>query len=84
MVPGEATRSGGVVTPFEPNRPVAIDGVGIRSGDFVFADSSGAVVIPAGQVVEVVAEAPRIVAADAASWSRSAREDATDVRGDER
>src|ERR671918_728998 len=52
---GEATRWGGdVVTPFEANRPVVIDGVGIRPGDFMFADSSGAVAIPAGQVVDVV------------------------------
>jgi 4-hydroxy-4-methyl-2-oxoglutarate aldolase len=82
---GEATRWGGdVVTPFEANRPVVIDGVGIRPGDFVFADSSGAVAIPAGQVVEVVAEARRIVAADAGFMEGIRTEDPADLRGDER
>jgi 4-hydroxy-4-methyl-2-oxoglutarate aldolase len=64
---GEAVRWGGdVITPFEANRPVVIDRVGIRPGDFVFADSSGAVVIPARQVHEVVAEARVVVDSDAA------------------
>lgn len=86
MVPGgEATRWGGdVVTPFEANRPVVIDGVGIRPGDFVFADSSGAVAIPAGQVVEVIAEARRVVAADAGFMEEIRTEDPADVGGDER
>ena len=82
---GEATRWGGdVVTPFEANRPVVIDGVGIRPGDLVFADSSGAVAIPAGQVDEVIAEARRIVAADAGFMEQIRTEDPADVRGDER
>jgi 4-hydroxy-4-methyl-2-oxoglutarate aldolase len=71
------------VTPFEANRPVVIDGVGIRPGDFVFADSSGAVAIPAGQVVEVMAEARRIVAADAGFMEQIRTEDPADVRDDE-
>jgi 4-hydroxy-4-methyl-2-oxoglutarate aldolase len=82
---GEATRWGGdVVTPFEANRPVVVDGVGVRPGDFVFADSSGAVAIPAGQVVDVVAEARRIVAADEGFIEQIRTEDPADVRGDER
>ena len=81
----EATRWGGdVVTPFEANRPVVIDGVGIRPGDYVFADSSGAVVIPAGQVHEVVAEARRIVASDARVMAEMRTEDPADVRDRER
>ncbi len=52
---GEATRWGGdVVTPFQANVPVVIGGVGVRPGDFVYADSSGAVVMPATQVREVL------------------------------
>ena len=44
---GEATRWGGPeVTPFQANVPVVISGVGIMPGQYVFADSSGAVVIP--------------------------------------
>jgi regulator of RNase E activity RraA len=82
---GEATRWGGdVVTPFEANRPVVIDGVGIRPGDYVFADSSGAVAVPATQIAEVVAEARRIVADDAGFMEQIRTEDPADVRGDER
>jgi 4-hydroxy-4-methyl-2-oxoglutarate aldolase len=36
-------------------------------GQYVFADSSGAVVIPCDQIDEVLAEARKIEAADAAS-----------------
>lgn len=52
---GEATRWGGdVVTPFQANVPVVIGRVGVRPGDFVYADSSGAVVMPAAQVEDVL------------------------------
>jgi regulator of RNase E activity RraA len=82
---GEATRWGGdVVTPFEANRPVVIDRVGIRPGDYVFADSSGAVAVPATQIAEVVAEARRIVADDAGLMEQIRTEDPGDVRGGER
>jgi 4-hydroxy-4-methyl-2-oxoglutarate aldolase len=36
-------------------------------GSYVFADSSGALVIPDGQIDEVLAEARKVEAADAAS-----------------
>jgi 4-hydroxy-4-methyl-2-oxoglutarate aldolase len=43
---GEATRWGGEeVTPFQINVPVVLRGVGVVPGNFVFADSSGAVVM---------------------------------------
>ena len=58
---GEATRWGGdSVTPYQANVPVVISRVGIHPGDFIFADSHGAVVIPPTQVRDVVAEALRI------------------------
>jgi 4-hydroxy-4-methyl-2-oxoglutarate aldolase len=38
----------------------------VMPGQYVFADSSGAVVIPDGQVDEVLAEARKVEAADAA------------------
>jgi regulator of RNase E activity RraA len=41
---------------------------------YVFADSSGAVVIPDGQIDEVLAEARKVEAADAASRDQIARE----------
>jgi 4-hydroxy-4-methyl-2-oxoglutarate aldolase len=72
---GEATRWGGDhVTPFQANVPVVLAGVGVVPGQYVFADSSGAVVIPGGQIDEVLAEAGRVEAADAASRDQIARE----------
>jgi 4-hydroxy-4-methyl-2-oxoglutarate aldolase len=72
---GEATRSGGDrVTPFQANVPVVLDGVGVLPGNYVFADSSGAVVIPDGQIEEVLAEARKVEAADAAFRDQITRE----------
>ena len=63
---GEATRWGGdQVTPFQANVPVVIRKVGVMPGQYVFADASGGVVIPDGQIHEVLAEARRIEAEDA-------------------
>lgn len=63
---GQATRWGGdTVTPFQANVPVVIEGVGIRPGDFIYADSSGALSIPAGQVGEVVEGAAAVTREDA-------------------
>ena len=65
---GETTRSGGdTVTPYEANRPVVIAGVAIRPGDYIFADASGAAVIPASDVRAVLHAANQIVAVDAES-----------------
>ena len=58
---GEATRWGGdAITPFQANVPVVMSGVGIVPGDYIFADSSGAVVIPAGQIDDILDEAMRV------------------------
>jgi regulator of RNase E activity RraA len=58
---GQATRWGGdSVTPHQANVPVVVSGVGIHPGDFVFADASGAVIIPRHQLREVVDEAMRV------------------------
>lgn len=63
---GETTRSGGdIVTPYEANRPVVIAGVAVRPGDYVFADASGAAVIPAGDVRTVLLAAKKVVLEDA-------------------
>lgn len=60
---GEATRWGGdVVTPFQANVPVVVSRVGIVPGDYIYADSSGAVAIPGTQVGEVMEEAARVSA----------------------
>src|SRR3954454_4477866 len=72
---GEATRWGGDgVTPFQVNLPVVLDRVGVVPGSYVFADSSGAVVIPARQIEEVLEEARKVEAADAAGREAIARE----------
>ena len=71
---GEATRWGGdQVTPFQANVPVVLKGVGVIPGQYVFADSSGAVVIPAGHLDRVLAEARSIEREDARRTGDSAR-----------
>jgi 4-hydroxy-4-methyl-2-oxoglutarate aldolase len=83
---GEATRWGGdILTPFQSNVPVVLSGVGIRPGDHVFADASGAVVIPSGQVEDVLAEARLVEQEDADAIERIGVEDpATGRVGGER
>jgi len=55
---GKTTKWGGdEVTPFQANMPVVLSGVGVMPGQYVFADSSGAVVIPDGQIGDVLAGA---------------------------
>ena len=72
---GEATKwGGGEVTPFQANVPVVLSGVGVLPGSYVFADSSGAVVIPAAQIEEVVAGAREIEAEDDAYREEIRRE----------
>jgi regulator of RNase E activity RraA len=73
---GEATRwGGGEVTPFQANVPVVISGVGVMPGQYVYADSSGAVVIPDGQLDEVLAEVRKIEAEDKRFRAEIVRED---------
>ncbi|MBO0881148.1 MAG: RraA family protein [Mycobacterium sp.] len=65
---GETTLWGGdTLTPYEANRPVVIAGVVVRPGDYVFADASGAAVIPAGDVRAVLHGACQVVLEDAES-----------------
>jgi regulator of RNase E activity RraA len=65
---GEATRWGGdSVTPFQANVPVVVEGVGVVPGAYVFADSSGAAVIPGDEIEHVLAEARTVEGEDAAS-----------------
>lgn len=72
---GEATRWGGdTVTPYLTNVPVVVSGVGIHPGDYVFADSSGAVVIPPPQINQVIDEAGRVNAEDRDSMNLIERE----------
>jgi 4-hydroxy-4-methyl-2-oxoglutarate aldolase len=76
---GEATRWGGdQVTPFQANVPVVLDRVAVLPGQYVFADSSGAVVIPEVEIEEVLAEARNVQAADATVRDQIAREQIRD------
>jgi 4-hydroxy-4-methyl-2-oxoglutarate aldolase len=85
---GEATHWGGdQVTPFQANVPVVVSGVGVMPGNYVLADSSGAVVIPDQQLDEVLAGARRIAAEDERYRAEIAREDlsrSSEGRGAER
>ena len=65
---GEATKwGGGEVTPYQANVPVVLSGVGVMPGQYVFADKSGAVLIPEGQIDEVLAGAREVNQEDARS-----------------
>ena len=80
---GEATRwGGGEVTPFQANVPVVISRVGVKTDDYVFADRSGAVVIPGGQIDEVIAGARAVEGEDARSREQIAHEAPPDEPGD--
>jgi regulator of RNase E activity RraA len=62
---GEATRWGGeTVMPYAANIAVEVGGVLITPGDYVYADSAGALVIPAGSLDRVLDEAAKIDAED--------------------
>ncbi len=72
---GEATKwGGGEVTPLQANVPVVLSGVGVMPGQYVFADSSGAVVIPDGQIDDVLAGARAVNDEDAGSLDEISRE----------
>jgi regulator of RNase E activity RraA len=73
---GEATRWGGdTVMPYAANVPVEIDGVSVIPGDYLYADTSGAVVIPQTSLQRVIDEALRLEAEDARSVEEIATEE---------
>jgi regulator of RNase E activity RraA len=65
------------------NRPVVIAGVAVRPGDYVFADSSGAAVIPAADVRVVLRAANQVAVEDAAAIATIRGEDPTTLGGNE-
>lgn len=82
---GEATKWGGdVVAPFQANVPVVVSRVGIVPGDYVYAASSGAVVIPAAQVGEVLEGAARVAEQEAGHVEFIRNEDPHSPPWDER
>lgn len=73
---GEATRWGGdTVMPFAANVAVEAGGVCLTPGDYVYADTSGAVVIPAESLRRVLDEAQRIESEDARAVAQIHDED---------
>jgi len=77
---GEAVRWGGdTIMPFEVNVPVSVGGVTIVPGDYIYADASGATIVPASVLRPVLEEAIRIEEADALSIERIQREDSEQV-----
>jgi regulator of RNase E activity RraA len=62
---GEATKWGGdTVMPYAANVAVEVGGVLITPGDYIYADSAGGVVIPAGSVDRVLDQAANLEAED--------------------
>ena len=75
---GEATRWGGdTVMPFVANVAVEIGGVCVIPGDYLYADASGAVVIPRSSLKRVIDEALSVEAEDARSLKEIATEQPT-------
>ncbi|TDE14222.1 RraA family protein [Jiangella asiatica] len=64
---GETPRAGGEeITPYQANVPVVLrGGVGVHPGQYIFADASGAVVIPELDIDDVLSSALEIRAQDA-------------------
>ena len=77
---GETVRQGGnVVMPAAANVPVEVSGVTVLPGDYVYADSSGAVIVPAADILEVLSTAAASEERDVASAERMRREDPATV-----
>lgn len=73
---GETVRQGGdTMMPFAANVPVAVAGVTVIPGDWVYADRSGAVIVPSDDLRPVLEEAARIEERDAAEVARMRAED---------
>lgn len=73
---GETVRQAGTtITPHAANVPVIVGGVSVFPGDWVVADRSGAVIIPAADLRDILVEADRIEDRDAEIVARMREED---------
>ena len=63
-----------MITPHQANVPVVLRGVGVLPGAYVFADDSGAAVIPAAEVERVIDGAHAVQREDARSREMIASE----------
>ena len=77
---GETSHVGGdTLMPMVSQGPVAVCGVTVVPGDYVFADAGGAVVVPAGDIDWALDEAVHIEDEDRGYLTQVAREDPRDV-----
>ncbi len=77
---GETTRWGGdILMPFAANVPVVVNGVTVIPGDYVYADSAGAVIIPANAIKKALEGAVGIEKTDPQYIDKIKREDAQDI-----
>ena len=77
---GETVRWGGdTIMPWAADVAVQVGGVTIHPGDYVFADSAAAVIIPAADLEWVLAEAHKIDASDAGWIVKIKAEDPAEV-----
>lgn len=73
---GETVRQGGeAIMPWAADVPVAVAGVTVLPGDWVYAEAAGAVVIPPADLRTILEEAARIEERDAAAVARMRQAD---------
>ncbi len=65
--------------PFAANVPVVVNGVTVIPGDYVYADSAGALIIPANAIKKALEGAVGIEKTDAQYVDKIKREDAQDI-----
>jgi 4-hydroxy-4-methyl-2-oxoglutarate aldolase len=77
---GEAIQAGATdLMPVAANVPVSLRGTSVLPGDYIYADSAGVVVIPAGHLEQVLGSAAEIQAEDKAILSVIRAEDPREV-----
>jgi 4-hydroxy-4-methyl-2-oxoglutarate aldolase len=80
---GEALRAGGSdLMPIAANVPVSLNGTTVLPGDYLYADSSGVVVIPSGHIEEILKSAARFDREEKAILSIIREEEPRELRKD--
>ena len=70
------------MTPFQANVAVVLLGVGVMPGHDVYADTAGAVVVPAARLEDVLSEAREVAEEDAGFRDQIARAGAATLTTD--
>lgn len=68
-------QGGGLVMPHAVNVPVQFQGVGVLPGDYIYVDSSGAVVMPEADIADILTDATNRHTRDQISADRMRHED---------